>query len=48
MCSVGVFVGLDYHQDQVQVCLLNEAGEVVCRASFTGGFPRCYLVSAPR
>ena len=33
MCSVGVFVGLDYHQDQVQVCLLNEVGEVVCNRS---------------
>ena len=30
MCSVKVFVGLDYHQDQVQVCVLNEAGKVLC------------------
>ncbi len=30
MCSVKVFVGLDYHQDQVQLCVVNEAGKVLC------------------
>jgi transposase len=33
MCSVKVFVGLDYHQDQVQVCVLDEAGRVLCNRS---------------
>jgi transposase len=33
MSSVNVFVGLDYHQDQVQVCVLNQAGEVLCNRS---------------
>jgi transposase len=33
MCSVKVFVGLDYHQDQVQLCVLNEAGKVLCNRS---------------
>lgn len=30
MCSVRAFIGLDYHQDQVQVCVLDEAGNVLC------------------
>lgn len=30
MASVPVFVGLDYHQDSVQVCVLNQAGEQLC------------------
>lgn len=30
MCSVRVFVGLDYHQDQVQLCVVNAAGKVLC------------------
>ena len=29
MCSVPVFVGLDYHQDSVQVCVMNEAGSTL-------------------
>lgn len=29
MSSLSLFVGLDYHDDEVQVCALNEAGEVV-------------------
>lgn len=29
MCSVSVFVGLDYHQDEVQVCVVDEAGKVL-------------------
>lgn len=29
MSSVALFVGLDYHDDEVQVCALNEAGDVV-------------------
>lgn len=33
MASVKVFVGLDYHQDQVQVCVLDEAGTVLCNRS---------------
>lgn len=33
MCSVKVFVGLDYHQDQVQVCVLNDAGKILCNRS---------------
>lgn len=33
MASVDVFVGLDYHQDQVQVCVLNREGKVLCNQS---------------
>lgn len=33
MSSVKVFVGLDYHQDEVQVCVLNEVGDVLCNRS---------------
>ncbi len=33
MTSVPVFVGLDYHQDAVQVCVLNEAGGQLCNRS---------------
>ena len=30
MATVNVFVGLDYHQDQVQVCVLDESGRMLC------------------
>ena len=30
MSSLEVFVGLDYHQDSVQVCVLDKAGNVLC------------------
>lgn len=33
MDSVKVFVGLDYHQDQVQVCVVDGAGGVRCNRS---------------
>lgn len=33
MSSVPVFVGLDYHQDAVQVCVLNQQGERLCNRS---------------
>lgn len=33
MSNVRVFVGLDYHQDSVQVCVLNEQGDVLCNRS---------------
>jgi transposase len=33
MSSVKVFVGLDYHQDQVQVCVVDDAGSVLCNRS---------------
>src|SRR5262249_5001638 len=33
MDSVKVFAGLDYHQDQVQVCVLDAAGTVLCNRS---------------
>lgn len=33
MSSLPVFVGLDYHQDSVQVCVLDEAGAVLCNRS---------------
>ena len=29
MSNVPVFVGLDYHQDSIQVCVLNQAGDVL-------------------
>lgn len=34
MKSVPVFVGLDYHQDSVQVCVLDAAGSVLQNASY--------------
>ena len=33
MSSISVFAGLDYHQDSVQVCVLNEDGEVLANRS---------------
>lgn len=33
MSSIPVFVGLDYHQDSVQVCVLDEAGKVLVNRS---------------
>jgi transposase len=33
MTSVPIFVGLDYHQDAVQVCILNHEGEKLCNRS---------------
>ncbi len=33
MCSVKVFVGLDYHQELVQVCVLDETGRVLTNRS---------------
>ena len=33
MTSVPVYVGLDYHQDAVQVCVLNRKGEELCNRS---------------
>lgn len=33
MSSLDLFVGLDYHQDQVQVCVLNESGKVIFNRS---------------
>jgi len=35
MNSVPVFVGLDYHQDAVQVCVLNQQGASLCNRSVT-------------
>jgi transposase len=33
MSNVPVFVGLDYHQDSIQVCVLNEKGDVLLNRS---------------
>lgn len=33
MSSLPVFVGLDYHQDSVQVCILDRKGETLCNRS---------------
>jgi transposase len=33
MAIVKVFVGLDYHQDEVQVCVLDAAGKILCNRS---------------
>ena len=33
MCSIPVFAGLDYHQDSVQVCVLDEAGRTLTNRS---------------
>lgn len=33
MSSIPVFVGLDYHQDSVQVCVLNSSGKVLVNRS---------------
>lgn len=34
MLSVPVFVGLDYHQDSVQVCVMDKTGSVLQNASY--------------
>ena len=33
MSSIPVFVGLDYHQDSIQVCVLNQKGDVLLNRS---------------
>src|SRR5215207_9473522 len=33
MSNVAVFVGLDYHQDSIQVCVLNQQGDVLLNRS---------------
>ena len=33
MCSIPVFAGLDYHQDSVQVCVLDQEGNVLANRS---------------
>jgi transposase len=33
MSNIPVFVGLDYHQDSIQVCVLNQQGEVLLNRS---------------
>jgi transposase len=33
MSSIPVFVGLDYHQDSIQVCVLNQQGDVLLNRS---------------
>lgn len=33
MCSLPVFVGLDYHQNSIQICVLNNSGEVLVNRS---------------
>src|SRR5437762_385641 len=33
MNNVPVFVGLDYHQDSIQVCVLNQQGDVLLNRS---------------
>ncbi len=33
MSSLPVFVGLDYHQDSVQVCVLDQQGKQLCNRS---------------
>ena len=33
MNNVAVFVGLDYHQDSIQVCVLNQKGDVLLNRS---------------
>src|ERR1700675_3326701 len=33
MNNVPLFVGLDYHQDSIQVCVLNQKGEVLLNRS---------------
>ena len=33
MSSLPVFVGLDYHQDSVQVCVLDTQGKQLCNQS---------------
>lgn len=33
MSNVPLFVGLDYHQDSIQVCVLNQKGDVLLNRS---------------
>ena len=45
MSMVATFVGLDYHQDSIQICVLDQEGEQLCDRSRTtprrsSGLPR--------
>ncbi|REJ96974.1 MAG: IS110 family transposase [Planctomycetota bacterium] len=42
MASLNVFVGLDYHQDQVQVCVVDESGKVLCNRSVINDARKIY------
>jgi len=52
MSSLPVFVGLDYHQDSIQICVLNESGKVLVNRSITNDVRRVANIScqhgAPR
>src|ERR1700689_3323144 len=39
MSNVPVFVGLDYHQDSIQVCVLNQQGDVLLNRSAKNDCP---------
>lgn len=45
MDSVNVFVGLDYHQDQVQVCVVDDSGRVLCNRSLPNDAEAIRLVA---
>jgi hypothetical protein len=47
MSNVPVFVGLDYHQDSIQVCVLNQKGDVLLNRSAANNYRELERIVAP-
>jgi transposase len=47
MSNVPVFVGLDYHQDSIQVCVLNQKGDVLLNRSAGNDCDELHRLVAP-
>lgn len=47
MSNVPLFVGLDYHQDSIQVCVLNQKGEVLLNRSSGNDFQELARIVGP-
>jgi transposase len=47
MCKVTVFVGIDYHQDVVQVCIMDRQGKVLANRSVDNSVEEVAAVVAP-
>jgi transposase len=47
MSNVPIYVGLDYHQDSIQVCVLNPQGEVLLNRSAANDFQELARIVGP-
>lgn len=47
MSNVPVFVGLDYHQDSIQVCVMNEQGRVLLNRSTGNDYRELWRLVSP-